>query len=179
GDDAAGPRQYEAPRASLAGYDENRQRAAELRRDAANLEDALAALQEAAGAWDTLEVRREIDEYTLALQKRRDTLSVADFEVRGDIGLPAAGKTIAEELLPAFKSRFDLVERGQLGKVVEELKLEQTELSANENGRREVGRLAKVRYLVVGSITPLNGILVQARLVDVRTGLVVQTAKVV
>src|SRR5262245_52798732 len=51
GDDADLRRQYDDLRASLARYDENRQRAAELRRDAANLEDALAALQEAAGAW--------------------------------------------------------------------------------------------------------------------------------
>src|SRR5262249_27158169 len=36
----------------------------------------------------------------------------------------------------------------------------------------------KVRYLVLGSITPLAGITVNARLVDVRSGLVVQTAKV-
>src|SRR5262249_28870040 len=89
------------------------------------------------------------------------------------------GRTVADELLPAFKSRFDPVERGQLAKVVEELKLEQTELAGNENGRREVGRLAKVRYLVVGSVTPMSGILVQARLVDGRTGLVVQTARVI
>src|SRR5262249_59340350 len=45
-------------------------------------------------------------------------------------------------------------------------------------GQRELGGLAKVRYLVLGSITPLASITVNARLVDVRSGLVVQTAKV-
>src|SRR5262249_5496866 len=150
--------------------DDNRRRAAELRRDPGTLEDALAALQEAAKAWDTLDVRMEIDQCTLALQKLRDRISVADFEVRGDVGIPAAGRTVADELLPQFKCRFDLVERGQLCKVVEELKLESCRLGEDEQGRREVGRLAKVRYLVVGSITPLAGIAVNARLVDVRSG---------
>lgn len=179
GADAELKRQADEVRSSLTRYDENRQRAAELLRDPNTLEDALAALQEAAKAWDTLQVRQEIDQCNLLLQKRRDRVSVADFELRGDIGVPAAGRTVADELLPTFKSRFDLVERGQLAKVVEELRLQQTDLATNENNRREVGRLAKVRYLVVGSITPMSGILVQARLIDVRTGLVVQTAKII
>src|SRR5262249_6397446 len=61
---------------------------------------------------------------------------------------------------------------------VEELKLEVSALTDDADGRREVGRLAKLRYLVVGSITPLNGITVHARLVDVQTGLIVQTARI-
>lgn len=177
GDDAALRRQLEAVRADLTRYDDNRRRAAELRRDAASLEDALAALEEAAKAWETPQVRQEIDECRFALQKRRDRLSVADFEVRGDLGLPAAGRTIADELLPAFRGRFDLVERGQLGKVIAELKLDASGLAENDHGRRELGRLARLRYLVVGSITPLSGLTIHARLVDVHTGLVVQTAR--
>src|SRR5262249_48705137 len=147
--------------------------------DPAGLEDALAALQEAQKAWDTLQVRQDIDDCTLALQKRRDRLSVADFEVRGDVGFADAGRTVAEELLPAFKGRYDLVEREPLGEVVAQLKLEASALADDEGGRREVGKLAKVRYLVLGSVSRVSGIVVSARLVDVRTGLVVQTAKVV
>jgi tetratricopeptide (TPR) repeat protein len=172
-------RQYDEIRVRLTRYDENRRRGAELRRDPMHLEDALAALREAAQAWDTLQVRQEIEEVTLALHQRRDRLSVADFEVRGEIGLPLAGRTVAEELLPAFKHRYDLVERSQLGKVLDELQLQASDLADNEPGRREVGRLAQLRYLVLGSVTRLSGISVSARLVDVRTGLVVQTAKVV
>src|SRR5262249_34711654 len=179
GDDPDLRRQYEDIQGSLSRYDENRKRAAELRRDPAHLEDAIAALQEAAKAWDTVQSREEIDLYTLALQKRRDTISVADFEIRGDLGIPYAGRTIAEELLPAFKPRFDLIERGQIAKVLDELRLEASDLVTNENCQREVGNLARVRYMVLGSVTPLCGITVNARLVDVRSGLIVQTAKVV
>ena len=63
----------------------------------------LAVLQDAAKAWDTLQVRQDIDECTLLLQKRRDRVSVADFEVRGELGMPLAGRTVAEELLPTTR----------------------------------------------------------------------------
>jgi tetratricopeptide (TPR) repeat protein len=171
-------RQLDSVRADLARYDELRRRAAELRRDPAGLEDALAALQDALKVWDTPQVRQEIDDCNLALQQRRDRLGVADFEAHGDIGVPGIGRVIADELLPAFKTRFDLVERGQLRKVLAELKLEAGALADDAEGRREFGRLARLRYLVVGSVTPLNGVTVHARLVDVQTGLVVQTARI-
>jgi tetratricopeptide (TPR) repeat protein len=179
GDNADLRRQLEETRANLTRYDDNRRRAAELRRDPSHFEEALAALQEAAKAWDTLQVHQEIDDCNLALQKRRDRLGVADFEVRGEVGIPLAGRTVAEELLPAFRSRFDIVERSQLDKVAVELKLQTTDLAENSASQREVGRLAQLRFLVLGSVTPLSGITVSARLVDVRSGLVVQTAKVV
>lgn len=179
GDDPDLRRQFDQVKDSLARYDEQRRRAAELRRDPYQLEDALAALQEAAKAWDTLQVRQEIDEYTLALQKRRDRVSVAEFEVRGDVGIPEAGRALADEVLPALKGRFELVERGQLAKVAGELKLEASDLFEDESCRRQVGQLARVRYLVLGSVTRVSSVVANARLVDVRTGLVVQTAKVV
>jgi tetratricopeptide (TPR) repeat protein len=179
GDDPTIRARLDDTRAAVGRYDEQCRRARDLRRDPANLEQALTALQEAAKAWDTPEVRSEIDDCTLALQKRRDRVSVADFEVRGDVGIPAAGRTIAENLLPSFKPRFDLVEREQLGKVLDELRLESSDVAANDEARQQVGRLARVRYLVVGSVTPLCGLTVNARLVEVQTGLVVQTAKLI
>jgi hypothetical protein len=164
--------------ANLTRYDDCRRRAAELRRDPAQLDDALATLKTAAVAWDTPGVRQEIADCTLALQSRRDRLGVAEFETRGDVGAPQFGRTIAEELLPAFKPRFDVVERGQIAKVCDDLKLQVADLIDQDNGRRELARLARVRYLVVGSVTRLGGITAHARLLDLNTGLVVQTAKV-
>jgi tetratricopeptide (TPR) repeat protein len=162
----------------LSRYDDNLRQAREFRRDPSRLEDAVAALQEAARAWDTLQVRQELDDYNLALQKRRDRVAVADFEVRGDLGIAAIGRTAAEQLLPSLKPRFDVVERTQVGRVLEELKLEAGNLVDQPAGRQEFGRLAGVRYVVVGSLTPLCGITAQARLVEVPTGLVVQTARI-
>ena len=42
-----------------------------------------------------------------------------------------------------------------------------------------MGQAANVQFLVVGSITPVAGLTVQARLVNVKTGLIVQTAQIV
>ena len=176
-DDAGLKTQLQELRANLEKYDDRRSQAARLRRDPAGLEDALSALREAEEAWATPQVRQDIDEVTLALQKRRDNVSVADFDVRGDVGLADAGRAIAEELLPYLKPRFDLVERSQLAKVVGELKLE-GRLSDDFGGQRELAKLAKVRYLVVGSIRPGGGITILARLVEARTGLVAQTGKI-
>jgi tetratricopeptide (TPR) repeat protein len=179
GDDPALRGRLDEVRATVSRYDDLRQRARELRRDPANLEQALTALQDAAKTWDTPAVHEDLDECTLALQKRRDRISVADFEVRGEVGIPSAGRTLAENLLPAFKPRFDLVEREQLGKVLTELQLGGSDVAASDEARQQVGRLARVRYLVVGSVTPLCGLTVNARLVEVQTGLVVQTAKLI
>ena len=106
-------------------------------------------------------------------------MAVADFEVIGDVGIPLAGRTIAEEILPHFKSKYDLVEHSQVNLILEELKVDPAELHTNEKGRSELCRLAKARYLVVGSVSRLGGISVNGRLVDVESGLIVQTAKIV
>src|SRR5258708_22787955 len=58
-------------RADLEKYDALRAKAAELRRDPAQIEDALAALQAAQQAWDTLQIRQDLHEDTPRPQKRR------------------------------------------------------------------------------------------------------------
>jgi hypothetical protein len=171
-DDPALRQQLSDIHGRLTRYDECRQRAQVLRRDPARLEDALAALRDAAAAWDTLEIRQEIDDYNLALQNRRNRLSVAAFEGDRDVGVPGLGQALADALLPVFKTRFDLAEREQLNRVLEELKL------PSALPLEGVARLARVRYVVVGNLSPLDGITASARLVDVDTGLIVQTARV-
>jgi colicin import membrane protein len=178
GEDAELRQKLDDVQGRLTCYDDNLHRARELRRDPTRLEEAIAALQEAAKAWDTLQVRQEIDDYNLALQKRRDRVGIADFEVRGDLGVPGIGRAVAEELLPALKARFDVVERGQVSRVLDELKLEAGDLLDQPTSRREVGRLSGVKYVVLGSLTPLCGITAQARLVEVRSGIIVQTARI-
>ena len=176
-DDKATQQKYEDARAALEKYDTLRKRAAELRRDPLQLEAALDALKQAQEAWDTLPVRNEIDEVTLALAQRRDTISVADFEVRDNVGVANAGAAIADEILPRLKAKYDIVDRTQLQRALADLKLD---LAVADNGQQEqLGQVAKIRYLVVGSIHPIAGVTIHARLIDVRTGLVVQTAKLV
>lgn len=164
-------------KAKLNRYDELREKAADLRRDPGSLEDALAMLTDAQKAWDTLQIRQDIDDCRLAILRRRDRLGVADFETLGNPGDAIDGPTVAQELLPAFKARFDVVERGQINKLLDELKLQGDDI-AGDDAQRELGRLAGIRYLVLGSVNTRGGVRINARLVEVRTGLVVQTGKI-
>ncbi|HMP59924.1 MAG TPA: hypothetical protein PKD86_11270, partial [Gemmatales bacterium] len=176
-DEPALRQKHDAVKVVLTRYDSARERGLALQGDPQQLELALASFEEAAAAWDTPQIRQDITRSQLALQSRRDRLAVAEFELRGDLGAALLGRTFADELLPAFRSRFDLVERSHINQVLQEHKLEGAMLGTDPRTRAEFGRLAGVRFLVVGSITPLSGITVQARLVDVRTGLVVQTGR--
>jgi tetratricopeptide (TPR) repeat protein len=174
--DAGVKEKYDVKVKDLEKYDSLRKKAAELRRDPLQLDEAQAALEEAAKAWDTPQVRAEIDDCALARSKRRDTVSVVNFDVRNDVGMPDAGAALADELLPKLKPKFDLVEREMVSKIIEELKLERG-FADDPKQQQQLGSLAKVRYLVFGSVSRKVGVTVRARLVDVRTGLVVQTAK--
>src|SRR5262249_52107469 len=111
---------YDSARKSLASYDDNRRRAAELSRDPANLEDALTSLQAAAIAWDTPQVRQDIDDCSVALQLRRDRIAVADFQAPPEVGIPDVGKSVAEMLLPEFKGKFELLDRDRLIRAADE-----------------------------------------------------------
>ncbi len=170
-------KQLDNVRARLKTYDDNRAKAVDLRRDPTTLEDALALLQEAAKAWDTAQVHQDIDEVVTLLQKRRERLAVADFEVP-DAAIAELGKALSDDVLPEFKARYDLVDRSQIAKLLEELKLDNG-LNDDDTARQQLGNLAKARYLVVGSISRLGGLTLNARLIDTKTGLIVQTARVV
>ncbi len=91
--------------------------------------------------------------------------------------MPAVGRAVSEVLLRHFSPRFDVLERTRLRNVLDELQLRGDELGHGASGR-EIAQLAKVRYLVVGSVTPLAGVTVQACLIEASTGLIVQTVRV-
>jgi len=170
---------YDTLRGKLVKYDEGRTKAAELRKDPQQLEQTVTVLKVAAENWDTPQVRQEISEVEVALNNRRDRVAVADFEEVNDIGVTRAGHIVAEELVGHMRPRFDVVERSQVKSLMEEMKLDNESLLVNDTGRTEFGRLAKARYVVVGSVNRLSGIHVNARLVDTQTGMVVQSARIV
>ncbi len=178
-DDPVLQKQLEVLRTRLNKYESAMERAGELRRNKAFLDEAVTAYQEATQAWDTLQARSELADVQLALENRRERLAVANFEVRGDAGLAAYGNAFADELLPLFKQRYDLVERGHVDRIFEELKIGSDDLVVSEQGRTDLGKLTKTRYLVVGSITPLAGVTVHARMIDLKSGLIIQIGKIV
>jgi len=70
---------------------------------------------------------------------RRDRVAVADFEVINDIGVQRAGHAIAEELIGHFRPKFDVVETSQSNKLLDDLKISQTDLADDEGNRSEFG----------------------------------------
>ncbi|HVK11693.1 MAG TPA: hypothetical protein VM597_23175, partial [Gemmataceae bacterium] len=170
---------YEEIRVKVAKYDECRTKAAGLKKDPYQLEDALENYKIAAQNWDTPQVRQEISEAEAAITNRKDRVAIVDFEEVNDVGVPRAGHIIAEEMIGHMRPRYDVVERSQVNALLQEMKLDHVALSQDDEGRTEFGRLARARYVVLGSVNKLSGIHVNARLVDTRTGLVVQTARMV
>jgi len=105
-------------------------------------------------------------------------IAVADFDVKGDVSIRAAGETVPELLLQEFgQDRYQLVERSQLAAILAEHDLTIAEVVSNPallSGKKLKG----LRYLVLGSVVRLGSLAISARLVDVNTGDMVQTAKV-
>lgn len=99
---------------------------------------------------------------------REITIAVADFT-----GEEAAlGRFLADTLLTdlAQSARLCLVERGELRRAIEELKLEETGLFAPPQARA-LGQMLRADRLIVGSyLRQDDRLLINARLLDVETG---------
>jgi hypothetical protein len=175
-EDAELKQQLDDLQARLIQFDELRADAARLRRQTSRLEEALAKLETAATIWLPAGLQQEIDDCRQSLSERHDRLAVATFEVRGDVGLVDGGAVVADELMPAFKGRYELVERAEIAKIVGALKI--GSLNDDELARQRVGEAVRARFLIVGSIAPVAGLTINARLLDVQTGLIVQTGRV-
>lgn len=96
------------------------------------------------------------------------TMAVADFSGKDR----ELGRFLAETLLTdlAQSDRLQLVERAELHRALTELKLQSTGLTEPRQIKR-VGQLVGVAHLIVGSYLLYNDqIIINARLLDVRTG---------
>ena len=103
---------------------------------------------------------------------------VAMFEVAGDVGIPDAGKAVPELMLSRFDAkRFQLVDRSRVEGVLAEQNLSLAQIMDNPKVLR-VKKIGVIRYLVVGSVVRVGHLSVAARLVDVLTGEIVQTAEI-
>lgn len=101
-----------------------------------------------------------------------EVIAVSDF-----VGKPAEiGQEIAETLGTdlAKSDRITLVERAQLGQALRELRLQSTGLTEPSQAKR-VGKLIGADAIIVGSFyVRANQIVINARVVDVRTGKVMK-----
>ena len=137
---------------------------------------AVAAFQEAlkyeddAGAFELLQKAIEKSE--------KPRLAVLDFTVSGDVGIPQAGQSVAQLLLPRFGAdRYALVERTHLNQILTEQDLSMSQLVDNPKIIQD-NQIRSVRYLVLGTVVRLGNLSVSARLVDAQTAEIVQTAEI-
>jgi curli biogenesis system outer membrane secretion channel CsgG len=137
---------------------------------------AIAAFSNALKERDDPEVRVMLEQATE--KTRKPTLAVPELSVSGNVGIPDAGKSVAELLLTKFDpQRFQLIERTQLAAILKERDLALAQVTENPEILR-LKKLQGVRYLVVGQVARLGNLSVSARLVDAATGDIVQTAEV-
>ncbi|MFQ5796268.1 MAG: FlgO family outer membrane protein [Candidatus Bipolaricaulia bacterium] len=110
-----------------------------------------------------------IREPTAPLPKQR--VAVMDFEDLGEGGL--AG-TVTETLITSFvkAGSFEIVERSQLEKAIEELKLGAAGI-LTEASAKEIGQAIGADAIVVGSVSTLREeLLINTRIIDVETGVI-------
>ena len=101
-----------------------------------------------------------------------DRPGLAVLPVATATGVPAgAGPTLAGLLVAGIDAdRYALVERAQTAQLLEETRLQDTELVDTATRAAEVGRLAGLRYLVLGEVSDLGPLRWTARVIDCETG---------
>ena len=126
--------------------------------------DARLSYEKALSEEDASDVRSRLQ--TCMDRTTRQRIAVVDFKVIGDVGINQAGQAVAEQLLPKFGERFQVVERSQLEAILKEHDLTMAQIVDNPAilaGKKIEG----VRYLVLGSVSKLGNISISARLVDI------------
>jgi hypothetical protein len=109
---------------------------------------------------------------------QKPRIAVLDFDATGEVGIPDAGRSVAQLLLVRFgPQRFQLIERTHLADILAEQDLTMSAVAGNP-AVLGAKKLRTVQFLVVGSVVRLGELSVAARLVDVATGEIVQTAEV-
>ena len=106
-------------------------------------------------------------------------LAVLAFRQSASITLPDAGATLANLLLAdAAPDRFRLFERGQVQALLDEQRFQETDLVTNAARAARFGRLAGIRYLVVGELSVLGRLRWTARVLDCETGAILDKGSV-
>ena len=107
-------------------------------------------------------------------------VAVLPFNVRGNLGIPDAGASIAEMLNGALAAtgRYTLVERVLLQQLLEEQELQSSHL-ADEATLAEAGRLHGVEAIVSGTVIQWGEtITLVARMIDTNTGVIRASAEI-
>lgn len=108
------------------------------------------------------------------LKKQAEALATVKLDAAGAL----TGTELARRLGPAFASRYELADGGAADVIAARLKMEPGSLDAHAAARQALARQARARFAVLGAFTRFPLLEVEARLVDLASGVVVQTAHV-
>ena len=116
------------------------------------------------------------------VKEDKSKIAIVDFsdlnQNVNNLGRYLAEKLINELLKNKKDKQYEVVERRQLNKVLQELKLSQSGLS-DPSTIKEVGKILNVDALITGSLTDLgNDIDINARIISIETGKIITTASV-
>ncbi len=102
---------------------------------------------------------------------RKSTLAVVDFEVKGGIEQKQAGEIVAGLFGTSLSTKYSIVERQYISKVIEEQEFRLSDLVSNREKTIRIGELLGADYVVVGVVSQLGTtVTVEARVVNVQSG---------
>jgi DNA-binding beta-propeller fold protein YncE/TolB-like protein len=113
-------------------------------------------------------------------EPERMRIAIADFETMGgDIGFKDVGSIVAEWLITSFvqSGRFEVVERSQLQKILEEQKLALSGLVAQETAVK-LGKVLGVKVIISGTLIKMKETIeINSRLIDTQDGSIIKAEK--
>jgi TolB-like protein len=109
---------------------------------------------------------------------KKGNIAIATFDLI-DISSPSVAKNAVEDLSTSMINKgFQLVERGQLDKVLKELKI-QSSGAIDPKTAQEIGKLTGADLILVGSISDRgNFVVINARLLETKTGKAIVASRV-
>jgi len=116
----------------------------------------------------------------ISSEPERMRIAIVDFETMGgDIGFKDVGSIVAEWLITSFvqSGRFEVVERSQLQKILEEQKLALSGLVAQETAVK-LGKVLGVKVIISGTLIKMKDTIeINARLIDTQDGSIIKAEK--
>ncbi len=109
--------------------------------------------------------------------KKSDWATIIDFDVSSSVKEDIDGSAIAVMLEEPLSIYYKLVDRKQLVNAMKELKFQSSDLS-NSSKAKTIGKMIGAEYIITGTVVQFGSIIITAKVLEIETGIIKQTAKV-